>query len=1258
MTRLRSYLQPVIMRRQLLRKWRFMTSWWGLLLVVSAGTWAVSLIEGSSLGFGWASWFVGALLVGTLGILFHARRKRGVDYQQVARDIEEKYPELHASLLTAVEQKPDPKTGKFNFLQERVINKASEAFLDTGFANAAPMSKIKSLRIAAFALLASICLVLSQFNESGSARNVESKAEFAREKVLVPSSLAELESVEPGDCEVERGSALAVSARFKGETPENVFLVISSMKGEGSRLELIRPLKDLVFWATLPRVDETLSYRIEYDGRQSGEFLVKVFEYPELVRADAKLDFPTYTGISDRLVEDTRSLSVVEGTKLSYLFRLNKPVESALLRDDDNATIELKVNPLEPLAELPATALRKNLQWRLELADSDGRMNKVFPRFDVAVYPNMPPKIRILAPRGDQQVSPLEEVSFLAEIEDDFGLLKHGISYNLDGGALKEFNLSKDDGDPLKAVAEHMISLEEHSVKPGQLVSWFFWAEDRVGDGDVRRTYSDMFFAEIRPFEEIFRKGQPPPMGEEQEQQQNLAKQAEELIKLQKQIVNATWKLHRTPVKLEENAALLLESQYEALEKANQLLDFAESEEAKEFLRNAASHMEKAVAHLTSVPEEVKELLPALSAEQAAYQALLGLLAHEFEVSRGNNSRSQAQSSQGQRSERSQSQLDQLDLKEEDDRYETESQARRLQDDKQREQIQVLSRLKDLARRQGDLNEKLKEAENALREAENLAEEEEVKRELKRLRDEQRKNLAELDEVSQRMERQENRSEMSRERQRLEKTRAQMNKATEQLRKDEVSQAIASGAKAQKDLEEMRDRFRERTSGQFAEEMRKMRREARELSDNQNEIGRTLAETKEERKRLSLGDEEKEDSEEVARQIDQQKEKLSNLLEDVREVVEKSELAEPLLNRKLHQSFRQASQDQTEKSLQAAAKLLREEEEALRSYPFLRTLEEIMDKEPDKQDLIDNLRSGEFRKATKNLGDRSKRKLDSLKKGIEQAAESILGNEAEALSFANRELSALEEAIRSEKSESKSSESDQSEKKSASGNSKETDEKESGVGEQEKGTANLKNQGKEDSEGTTPGQSTDKAETEPAQDSKSDTQSQQLSENGSGRSEKGDASERKGKSTQDSQSPNGESPSQSVGQGNASFLGEGIEANSGSRPITGEDNRRWTDRLRDVEESLDLPSVREKLVRVREDMRKMNREFKRHGKEPEWDLVDANLLKPLNELRRLLAQELAKRRSDKALVPIDRDPVPEKFDELVRRYYERLGKGK
>jgi len=95
-----------------------------------------------------------------------------------------------------------------------------------------------------------------------------------------------------------------------------------------------------------------------------------------------------------------------------------------------------------------------------------------------------------------------------------------------------------------------------------------------------------------------------------------------------------------------------------------------------------------------------------------------------------------------------------------------------------------------------------------------------------------------------------------------------------------------------------------------------------------------------------------------------------------------------------------------------------------------------------------------------------------------------------------------------------------------------------------------------------------------------------------------------------------------------------------------------------VEEAVDLPEVRERVSQVREDIRKMAREFRRHSKAPEWDLVEADILKPLNEIRRQLAEELAKLKSDKALVPIDRDPVPGKFDELVRRYYERLGKGK
>ncbi len=36
-------------------------------------------------------------------------------------------------------------------------------------------------------------------------------------------------------------------------------------------------------------------------------------------------------------------------------------------------------------------------------------------------------------------------------------------------------------------------------------------------------------------------------------------------------------------------------------------------------------------------------------------------------------------------------------------------------------------------------------------------------------------------------------------------------------------------------------------------------------------------------------------------------------------------------------------------------------------------------------------------------------------------------------------------------------------------------------------------------------------------------------------------------------------------------------------------------------------------------------------------------------------EELSLRQPKRELVPVDHDPVPEEYSELVRRYYERLG---
>ena len=117
-------------------------------------------------------------------------------------------------------------------------------------------------------------------------------------------------------------------------------------------------------------------------------------------------------------------------------------------------------------------------------------------------------------------------------------------------------------------------------------------------------------------------------------------------------------------------------------------------------------------------------------------------------------------------------------------------------------------------------------------------------------------------------------------------------------------------------------------------------------------------------------------------------------------------------------------------------------------------------------------------------------------------------------------------------------------------------------------------------------------------------------------------------------------------------------ANREFAPISGEDFLNWSDRLRDVEEMVDDPELRAEAARIRDQARAIRAELKRHSKEPNWGLVRVNVAEPLVELSNRVSDELLRRNSKQAIVPLDRDPVPPKYSEKTRRYYERLGSGK
>ena len=533
---LNEHLEPVARRYRQLQLWRGLALCWALagLLAVTLGAlgvdFRIALPLVGVLGFGGAIW---------LGFACLAAKP---DPRWLARQIELQHPELKTALLAALEQRPDP-AGQFSFLQQRVIAEAVVHGQTLGWTDAFPARKLALAHLAHLAAFAFFVAALTGLRTN----SIGVAAERAAAKAVLDSV-----SVTPGDALVERGNSLVVLAKFEGKLPPGATLVIGVGTNVTRTIALTKALDDPVFGGTVPEVNEDFAYRVEFAGQRTKEFSVKVFEHPKLERADAKIQFPAYTQLPEKTIEDTRRISAVEGSLLGYTLQLNKPVKSARLvprKKDGGEPLALAVDSTKPFATLASFPLVESQTYQLELVDAEGRSNKVSAQFVFDALRNRVPELKLLSPRGDQRVSALQEIQFEAEAWDDFGLRAYGIAWSLGGAEPTLLQLGANVPAKEKRQFSHVLRLEELGAAPDQLVAWFVWADDIGPDGELRRSASDMFFAEVRPFEEIFRQGEGGEGEENQQQQRNQQgtqqQQMGKLAELQKQIINATWKLRR-----------------------------------------------------------------------------------------------------------------------------------------------------------------------------------------------------------------------------------------------------------------------------------------------------------------------------------------------------------------------------------------------------------------------------------------------------------------------------------------------------------------------------------------------------------------------------------------------------------------------------------------------------------------------------------------------------------------------------------------
>ncbi len=690
----------------------------------------------------------------------------------------------------------------------------------------------------------------------------------------------------------------------------------------------------------------------------------------------------------------------------------------------------------------------------------------------------------------------------------------------------------------------------------------------------------------------------------------------------------------------------VLEAEEKALGQARQMLEGDGNTRDKAALETAVKEMERARTSLAEAKNSPDKLPAALSAEQAAYQALLKALPREYRMSRSRN-RSQSGNSSGQPS---QQEMSQLELPDEKNRYETERQAQAPQTQQQREQAQTVDRLKQLARRQQDLNERLRDLQTALQEAKTDKEREDAQRQLKRLRDEERQMLSDVDELRQQMEQSPNAAQQAEARQQLEQTRNDVQRAAQNMERQSVSEALASGARAEQQLQNLRENLRQQSSSQFTQQMRDLRSQARDLAEKENQIARDLAALD------SSGQKQLDDAVQrraLAEQMNRQQTALTNMLNQARVVTEQAETTEPLLSKQLYDVVRRADQMRTENQLDVGAQLV--------ERGFLPQASQME------------------RSAGKNI--------DELRQGIDRAAESVLGSEADALRYAQKELDDLARSVESELASAPNATPggsgqnghDQTGTNAPSQTANRADNRNGN-----RGDTNAVASASSPGEGQAPGDSEQNSQSgqpnqgrngqsrgqnNQARSGQQPGQGQQSGEQqGQGQGQQGG---QRGQQAGNSQNGNGQGAGEGQnqpdsenqgGQDGRDRLRQAARQMGGARggsnnggPITGASFIDWTDRLRDVEQAVDSQDVRNQLATARERVGVYRRSFREAGLRPDSDTLRKKVLGPLTLARDWVGQELSRAQNERSLVPLDRDPVQDKYSELVRKYYEKLG---
>ena len=830
-------------QRALLRSWMIAAAAAATILLAGLGAVLIVAREGLPLVV------TVALVVFTtlfaLARAFWPLRRRPTD-RQLARYVEEKSGGLDDVLVTAVDysSRPEASASMREWMAADAVRATRQVPVDTIVSRASIRSGL-SKAVAATAVLV---IVASFF-----AMPFERAANLAQ-AYLFPARVGI--EVLPGNAKVRDGQPVSINARVNGL--EGGFVPVLTIKAGSEAIDVRMdqlPLENGLFAKTIPDVKGSFSYHVSVAGTRSEEYTISVVRPARVERIDISYQFPQGLGLEPRVDEDSGDIYGPAGTKVKLTITTDKPIARAALALEGGEKIDLAAREKVLEGEL---TIEDDGSYRVALSDIDGLENAGDTEYFIRTLDDRPPDVRILRPAGDKQVTALEEVQIEARADDDYGIASFDLVFQAPGGKEKVVPFRGSNGG-LTANGLHTMFMEDLGVQPGDFVTYFARARDVSRGRRSTEARSDIFFLEVKPFEEEFVAAQSQAMmggaGGGDRGLQGLAE-------AQKEIIIATWKLDARGRRARDaKSSADVKSVSKAQSDLKQRAETASAQFSRATGRRrtpgggapgndpigkAIEAMGRAVVELDKVSTS--------SALPHEMEALNQLLKADAENRRRQIARQQQAGGGGgmNRSEADLSSLfDQELRKRNETNYETGTRTEERQENKQED---PLEKIRELARRQDALNRQQRDL------AGNRAqiEQEELKRQLERLRREQNQLRQEAEQLARQMGSQQQRQQSSSQQQQQQQQQSSSQQSSNQQSggqgQEQQGQQNQQGQQGSRQLREISEEMRNAATDMSRENSQQAMARGEKAAERLRELEKQLQASSPDDRRRALGD--------------------------------------------------------------------------------------------------------------------------------------------------------------------------------------------------------------------------------------------------------------------------------------------------------------------------------------------------------------------------------------------------------------------